>query len=71
MARLPESISSRVGVIQGRWNTCDSAPVPTARLVKLADLKKVLPADTAMVTPAERDRALRDRQLGAQMRRKW
>lgn len=59
------------GVIQGRWNTCDSAPVPTAKLVKLADLKSVLPADTAMVTPQEREQALRDRHLGAQMRRKW
>jgi hypothetical protein len=59
------------GVIQGRWNTCDSAPVPTAKLVKLADLKSVLPTDTAMVTPQERERVLRDRRLGAQMRRKW
>lgn len=59
------------GVIQGRWNTCNSAPVPTARLVKLAALRASLPADTAMVTPAERDRQLRDRRLGAQMRRKW
>jgi hypothetical protein len=59
------------GVIQGRWNTCDSAPVPTARLVKLADLRSVLPADTPQVSPAERERILRDRRLGAQMRRKW
>ncbi len=59
------------GVIQGRWNTCDSAPVPTARLVKLADLRSVLPADTPQVSAEERDRQLRDRRLGAQMRRKW
>lgn len=59
------------GVIQGRWNTCSSAPVPTARLVKLADLRSILPADTPLVTEAERDRVLRDRRLGAQMRRKW
>jgi hypothetical protein len=59
------------GVIQGRWNTCSSAPVPTAKLVKLADLRSALPADTPVVTAEERDRQLRDRLLGAQMRRKW
>lgn len=59
------------GVIQGRWNTCSSAPVPSARLVKLADLRSVLPADTPQLSAAERDRQLRDRRLGAQMRRKW
>ncbi len=59
------------GVIQGRWNVCDSAPVPTARVVKLSALRGTLPADTPMVTAAERDRQLRDRRLGAQMRRKW
>ncbi len=28
-------------------------------------------AGAAMVTPQERERVLRDRRLGAQMRRKW
>ena len=59
------------GVIQGRWNVCDTAPVPSARLVKLADLRRVLPKDTQAVTLAQRDAALRERRLGAQMRRKW
>jgi len=59
------------GVIQGRWNSCDSGPVPTATLVKLSDLRKHLPAGTATVSPEERDRRLRDRRLGAQFRRKW
>ena len=59
------------GVIQGRWNTCSSAPVPSARVVKLADLRSVLPADTPTMTPEQRDRVLRDRHLGAQLRRKW
>jgi hypothetical protein len=59
------------GVIQGRWNVCDSAPLPSTRLVKLKDLRKALPKDTPMVTPEQRDQALRDRRLGAQMRRKW
>lgn len=59
------------GVIQGRWNVCDSAPVPTVTVVKLADLRKSLPKGTPTVTVEERDTQLRDRRLGAQMRRKW
>ncbi|HEX7856872.1 MAG TPA: DUF1214 domain-containing protein [Sphingobium sp.] len=59
------------GVIQGRWNTCNSAPVPTATVVKLSNLSKVLPANTPRISSEERDRQMRDRRLGAQMRRKW
>jgi Protein of unknown function (DUF1214) len=59
------------GVIQGRWNVCDSSPVPKARLVKLADLRNVLPKETATMTPQQRDVVLRERRLGSQMRRKW
>jgi len=59
------------GVIQGRWNVCDSEPVPTAKLVKLKDLRKHLPKDTTTVTAEQRDQQLRERRLGAQMRRKW
>lgn len=59
------------GVIQGRWNVCDSKPIPTARLVKLAQLRQLLPKDTPVVTPEQRDQVLRDRRLGSQMRRKW
>jgi hypothetical protein len=59
------------GVIQGRWNTCSSAPIPTAKLVKLSEVRRNLPADTPVVSAEERDRQLRDRRLGAQLRRKW
>lgn len=59
------------GVIQTRWNTCDSAPVPTAKVVKLSALRSTLPKDTPTVSAETRDRQLRDRRLGAQMRRKW
>jgi hypothetical protein len=61
----------REGVIQGRWNLCDSAPIPVTKIVKLSQLRKNLPAGTPVVTPSERERQLRDRRLGAQMRRKW
>ena len=59
------------GVIQNRWNQASSAPCPTLKRIKLAELREHLPKDTPTVTPAERDRMLRARRRGAQMRRKW
>lgn len=59
------------GVIQVRWNECSSQPCPDSKLVKLSDLRDHLPSDTPMVTPEERDMALRRRRQGAQMRSRW
>lgn len=59
------------GVIQNRWNQASSAPCPSMKRVKLADVRKHLPADTPVVSPAERDAILRRRRMGAHMRRKW
>jgi hypothetical protein len=59
------------GAIQGRWNQASSAPRPTLTRVPWKEVRQHLPADTPVVTPEERDRALRERRLGAQMRRKW
>jgi hypothetical protein len=59
------------GALQGRWNQASSAPHPSITRVPLADLRDHLPADTPVTTPEERDRVLRDRRMGAQMRRKW
>ena len=59
------------GVIQNRWNQASSAPCPKITRVKLADVRAHLPSDTPVVTPAERDAALRRRRAGAQLRRKW
>lgn len=59
------------GVIQIRWNECSSQPTPTARKVKLEDLRSCLPTDTPVVTPEERDAQLRHRRAGAQMRSRW
>lgn len=58
------------GVIQNRWNQASSAPCPTIRRVRLAELRDHLPADTPRVDAATRDRALRARRRGAQMRRR-
>jgi hypothetical protein len=59
------------GGMQWRWMGCDDGPTPTVRRVRLADVKRSLPADTPSVTPAERDQALRERRALAQLRRQW
>lgn len=59
------------GVIQNRWNQASSAPCPAIRRAKLAEIRDLLPSDTPVVSPAERDARLRRRRAGAQMRRRW
>ena len=59
------------GVIQNRWNQASSAPCPSMKRIKLAEVRNHLPQDTPVVSPAEREQSLRRRRAGAQMRRKW
>ncbi|CAN7605795.1 hypothetical protein LJR219_004600 [Phenylobacterium sp. LjRoot219] len=59
------------GGIYGRWFDCDSEPLPTIKRVKLAELRDQLPADTPVVTPAERAEELRRRIRACQRRRRW
>lgn len=59
------------GLIQGRWTGCDSQPMPEVRLVKLAELDKVLPKDTRRVTPEQREEILRERRRAWQERPVW
>ena len=59
------------GGIIGRWTDCSSAPTPVITKVKFADIRKHLPADTAVVTVEQRDAAIRERRKGAQLRRRW
>ncbi len=59
------------GVIQGRWFQCDSQPVPGVRKVALADIPGVLPRTTEIVTPAERERLVRERRAAYQERPLW
>ena len=61
----------RQGVIQGRWTECDAQPVPQVEKVRLADLRHHLPPETPTITPAERDRILRDRRAAQQQRPLW
>lgn len=59
------------GAIQGRWFDTDERPTPSIRKVKLSQVQSELPAGTAMVTPAQRDAAIRERRIKAQMRTIW
>lgn len=59
------------GFIQGRWLGCKADGQPTLTKVPLADLRQHLPADTAFITPAERDESLRQRKRAFQARRWW
>jgi hypothetical protein len=59
------------GMVFGRWTECSSYPQPTITRVKLAEIRKYLPADTPAVTAEERDASIRLRRKGAQLRRRW
>jgi hypothetical protein len=61
----------REGGVYGRWYDCDSAPTPAIRRVKLAELRRHLPADTPIVTARERAEELRQRVRACQRRRRW
>jgi hypothetical protein len=59
------------GTIYGRWYDCDTNPMPIIKRVALAGLRAHLPADTPVVTPAQRVEQLRARVRAAQRRRRW
>jgi hypothetical protein len=59
------------GAIQGRWTDCDSQPVPTVRKVAVADVRKLLPQGTLVVSPTDREKQIRDRRSALQQRPLW
>ncbi|MBB5410264.1 hypothetical protein HDG34_004217 [Paraburkholderia sp. HC6.4b] len=59
------------GTAIGRWYGCSSEPVPTLKRVRLCELRNHLPAGTRFVDASERGRLLRERRIGAQLRRRW
>lgn len=59
------------GIVEGRWMECDTTPVPTIEKVPLAELRQHLPADTPTITPAQRERTIRDRRSALQQRPLW
>jgi hypothetical protein len=59
------------GILQARFYRADEYPEVTVTKVPVADVLDHLPAGTALVTPDERERQLRLRREGAQLRRIW
>lgn len=57
-----------IGTAQARWYKAERCVIPTAKLVKLADVRKNLPKDTPVVTPEQR-RAILDERRAASLRR--
>lgn len=71
VANWLDNTGYETGFVYGRWNRCSSAPLPKTQKVKLSEVGKYLPKDTLVITPAARDKQLRERRLAAQMRRRW
>ncbi|GLR68421.1 hypothetical protein GCM10010909_31020 [Acidocella aquatica] len=59
------------GSVMLRWTEASSGPAPVLTPVPLADLRAALPPQTPVVTPEERQVALRQRRRGVQLRRRW
>jgi hypothetical protein len=66
-----DTVGRTTGEIYGRWTKCDSNPTPTVTKVKVADVRKYLPADTPVVSAEARDAAIRLRAKAVQMRKRW
>lgn len=71
LANWLDTAGNREGMLIGRWYRCSSQPTPVLLKVKFEELARLLPADAPHVTAAERQARLRERRLGAQLRRKW
>ena len=59
------------GAVMLRWTGASDAPEPRMRTVPLDRLRAELPAATSVVDPDERQRSLRARRRGVQLRRRW
>jgi hypothetical protein len=59
------------GMIQGRWTNCNEHPIPAVEKVKLADVRRHLPAETGTVTPEQREQIIRERRRQLLERAMW
>jgi hypothetical protein len=72
--RVPNWLDSagwRRGAMLWRWHSASSAPVPVVRRVRLADLRRELPADTPVVDDRQRAVERAARIAHYQSRRRW
>ena len=59
------------GILQARFYRANQYPEATVTKVPVADVRKHLPADTPVISAADRAAQLRIRREGAQLRRIW
>lgn len=62
---------NREGAIMLRWTEASSGPAPTLTVLDARELRGSLPADTPVVTAAQREQRLRARRRAVQWRRRW
>jgi Protein of unknown function (DUF1214) len=58
-------------VVVNRWLNTDIGPMPEITRARTADVRSLLPIDTPRVSAEERERTLRQRKVGLQLRRRW
>ena len=68
VANWLDTVGHRQGPMIFRWLRAADAPVPATRVVPLADLDAVLPADTVRVHPASRRQTIAARRAGVRRR---
>jgi hypothetical protein len=67
-----DTMGYRTGAMSIRWERCDSYPDRhEVTKAKIDEVPELLPADTPLVSPEERDATIRLRRRGAQMRKRW
>jgi hypothetical protein len=57
-----------VGMVNQRWVEAQDHPVPTAKLVKVADLPRLLPSNARRIGAEKRREQLRRRKIGVDRR---
>ena len=66
-----DPMGHRTGVLQCRTAGSQRPPDVTARVVSVGEISEHMTADTERVTPAQRVEALREREIGSQLRTLW
>jgi hypothetical protein len=66
-----DTMGHDLGVLQFRWSGGRAAPRLNVKKVSSESVRDGLPASTAHLTASERIAAIRDRQIGAQLRSLW
>ncbi|OCC25727.1 hypothetical protein MB02_02820 [Croceicoccus estronivorus] len=66
-----DTAGNPTGVVQGRWTDCNAQPMPSLKKIKLAEVRKYLPADTPTVSGEQREQQVRDRRAAFLQRILW